>query len=541
MARHDDERGVLTESRHPPALAWRWEVALVLFAVLAAALPMVIYPLGRDQSIQAYAGWQYLDGAVPGLDVWDNRPPGSAYLFALAQILFGHTQSSIRWFDLLWTTATALGLAALGRRWFGGAAGLAAAALWVWSYATVYDFWNSAQVDGTLTLPCLGVIALADRGARDRRARWWLAAGVLIAQAFMIKSIVLVIGLPMLTILWTTRADRGLRRGVVVPLLWSALGFALGLAPWVIGLALAGGLGPILDAQRNMNPGYTMLTLSHGIGALLAAAADGVTWFSLMHLPLLALALIGLWALRSVRPETAALVVGWLMAAVIGWIAQMKFYHYHTLPVLAPLALLAGLGADRLVRWVMRSTSSIHRWDSWAVVPLLVAALGVGSLIRWGDQWADLLRVMTPSVTREDVWREMPRDLYRSSCVAANIDMARWLVENSGPDDTFFVWGFEPLIYFEALRPAPTRYIYNIPQVVPWALPKWREELMGDLRASRPLHIVLCRRDAIPWTTGRGKDSVALLRDFPALSELIDRDYEPVWQSDLFIVLLRRP
>jgi hypothetical protein len=524
----------------PPALPLRREVCLVVLLVLAAALPTVIWPMGRDQAIQAYSGWAFFDGAVPGRDVWDHKPPGTGYLYGVSQALFGHTQAAIRWFDLLWSLATALGLAALARRWFGGGAGLAAGALWAWSYATVYDFWSSAQVDGFLVLPCLGALWLVEGGIRTRRPWQWCAAGALIAQAFVIKYIVLALGLALLAALIAARGKTGLFRGVLVPLLWTFLGFAVGLAPWVTGLAAAGGLGPVLDAQRIMNAGYTMLALGDGTIPLIGAAGGGVTWFSLSHLPLLVFALVGLPGLRRVSPPIAAIVVGWLLAAVIGWLGQMKFYHYHSLPLLAPLALLSGLGVHCAVGRMKGLGGSRRSWSAAAAVPLIVAALGAGSVSRWAHGWADLVRVSGPGLTREDLWRAMPRYLYRSSSVTANIDMARWLTGNSDPGDLFYIWGFEPLIYFLAERPAPTRYIYNVPQLVSWGAPEWRDQLVEDLRSDPPLHMVVCHHDEIPWTTGRQEDSALLLSHFQELRLLLEEEYVFLGRNDLFSVYRRK-
>ena len=220
--------------------AQRWIALVALTAVFLICLPMVIYPMAKDQAFYAYAGWMLREGGTPGVDWWSQTPPGMACLSALSQILFGHTSAAIRWLDLIWAIATAAALGALGRRLTDSAWGWLAAPIWAWSYAANYNFWHSAQVDGFLTLPMVGALLLARRGCEERRPLWWGAAGALLCQAFMIKYVALGLLLPLALGLWVSRGALGSTRGVLLPLVWTAAGFLLGAMPWVAWLASTG-------------------------------------------------------------------------------------------------------------------------------------------------------------------------------------------------------------------------------------------------------------------------------------------------------------
>jgi 4-amino-4-deoxy-L-arabinose transferase-like glycosyltransferase len=506
-------------------------VALLLAAVLASCLPTLTYPMGRDQAFYACGGWVILRGGVPGIDWLALAPPGTAYLCALSQILFGHTQTAIRWLDLLWTVATALSLAALGSWLLGRRAGFLAGALWAWSYGANFDFWNSAQVDGFLTLPTVGVLALAWRGLERRAAWWWIAAGALLAQAFMIKYIALALGLPLAAMLWSSRRPWGATRGVIVPLLWTALGFAVGLAPWIALMLAQGSLGTLLEAQSGMRVGYTSLASSW------KWMRPGLFWFLVSFTGLMIFSLVGLLALRRRSSPVGALVVGWFMAAAVAYAAQRKFFPYHSLPLLAPLALLAALGAVWIVD-SLRSMRAVRQPPvAWAAVLALFAVSQVLAFQHWAEAWGDAVFVLGPS-TREDLWRQLRPRL--SSSVAANMDLAERIRAESSPTDTIFLWGSEPLVHFLAERPAPGRFWVNTWLMAPWGDPAWHGELIASLRERRPSHIVVCRGDAVPWVTGHGKSSEDLLAGFDDLRRLIEEDFQPAWQTPLFRVYRRR-
>ena len=49
-----------------------------------------------DESLYLLMASSILDGHIPYSVVWDIKPPGIYVLFSLAQILFGHSISSIR-------------------------------------------------------------------------------------------------------------------------------------------------------------------------------------------------------------------------------------------------------------------------------------------------------------------------------------------------------------------------------------------------------------------------------------------------------------
>ena len=54
---------------------------------------------GRDQGIYSVVGRTILDGGVPYKDVWDFKPPGIYFVYALSRALFGKSMAAVRIFE----------------------------------------------------------------------------------------------------------------------------------------------------------------------------------------------------------------------------------------------------------------------------------------------------------------------------------------------------------------------------------------------------------------------------------------------------------
>src|SRR5213592_1078140 len=85
---------------------WLWFALLA--ALLAVRVPSLVQPAGGDQGLYVYEGQRVLAGDVPYRDVWDQKPPAIAFLYAAAWRIWPH-ESVVPLADLL----AAAGVAAL--------------------------------------------------------------------------------------------------------------------------------------------------------------------------------------------------------------------------------------------------------------------------------------------------------------------------------------------------------------------------------------------------------------------------------------------
>ena len=61
-----------------------WAVGLVVILLVALAIkePELLLPIGPDQGTYSYVAERILDGQLPYVDAWDNKPPATYYLHA---------------------------------------------------------------------------------------------------------------------------------------------------------------------------------------------------------------------------------------------------------------------------------------------------------------------------------------------------------------------------------------------------------------------------------------------------------------------------
>ena len=70
---------------HPAVVSPRsrmW-LGLALLFVFLRTFPAFSYPIARDQATFCFIGQRLLEGKHLYLDLWDNKPPGIFYIYAL--------------------------------------------------------------------------------------------------------------------------------------------------------------------------------------------------------------------------------------------------------------------------------------------------------------------------------------------------------------------------------------------------------------------------------------------------------------------------
>jgi len=100
--------------------------------VLIWAIPNLRYPIGRDQATYCVVGDGLLRGQLLYRDLWDNKPPGIFYIYALIVKAFGPVMWCVGVVDILWLLAISCCIFFFVRRYLGAPA----AALSMVFYAT---------------------------------------------------------------------------------------------------------------------------------------------------------------------------------------------------------------------------------------------------------------------------------------------------------------------------------------------------------------------------------------------------------------------
>lgn len=524
--------------------AW---LARAAWAVVAfSCLQILLFGFGRDQGIYAVVGEGLLDGSMPYRDVWDFKPPGIFFVYALAEALLGKSMTSVRIFECAGLVFMVLAFRKLGREVFGSAAaGLLGGAVAALIHAEL-EFWHTGQPEsfgGMLTMAGLALtVGAAVRGESTFRARLavWLATGAVFGAAFLCKpplggGAIVCAGYVAAVRYRATRRPGSLFSPFVVMGMGSLVPLALcALFFW------ARGAWPALSwTLFEFTPGYTKLgwvnRTAHGL--FLYSLTETLQGFSYLLPVAAALGVI----LPTVHPrERGAVLLLSLLVLVhgAGIALQAKFFQYHFGATLPVVSAVAGLGLYKGFRVAVRGGVP----GAAAFVGAIVWLVSLRDALRHnpGTFWERTQDRMEYLFLRDRTREALDEKLYYVADYDLDVDRkaGRRVAALTRPGQSIFVWGFEPAIYWFSGRRAASRYVYDVPQRAAWQREGARRELLRDLERDPPQLVVVQHNDVFPFVTGDVLDSHAALGTFPELSVLVDTGYrlaESVEDVDLYV------
>ena len=325
----------------PPPLA-STRVAVLLIIAVAVATRIVSWwnPVAHpDDQFYLLAGEQLLAGHWPYVDVWDRKPLGLFLIYAGVASLGG----GILMLNLVATAfaaATALVIRQMALR-FAGPVGATMCAL---AYLLVIPLIGGMNGQSPVFYNLLMAVAAwllidaAQAGQVRSIVQRALLAMLLCGVAITVKQVAFVeggfFGLAFLWLLW--RRDMPLVRlaltgtaMVVIALLPTALTIG--------GYAIAGRAA--LDTY--IQASFVSIFEKGGWGA--TAKLAGLAFFFLHVTPLLVMAILGAWDRRRARQGDVRdlLLIGWCIAALLGYLSVPNFFDHYALPVIAPLCISA--------------------------------------------------------------------------------------------------------------------------------------------------------------------------------------------------------
>jgi hypothetical protein len=296
-------------------------VLLALLAPLWAQLHKIGAP--QEEGFMLVVPDRVLHGALPHADLAWLYGPASAWFPAAAYRLFGTDVLTARLVGLVYELVTVGVIFLLGLRW--GRVSATAASLVAVLFVTTKGLtplpWNGA-LPLVLLAVLFGVRALEHVEARAVARRAAFAAGLCAALATVFRADV-AIGVVAALVVLGWRSPPWLRRDAIV-------GFAVGLVPWVVHVAMAGpgtvfrGLvtDPLHLQPSNEMPVPPNPRIVHGFIESfiysanpkwplprLSFAAQLTAWFFLIVFALVATLAVALWARRRARTVRATLLL----------------------------------------------------------------------------------------------------------------------------------------------------------------------------------------------------------------------------------------
>ncbi len=501
--------------RHP--LVW------AVLAVFVLALPVLSYPMGRDQAAYANIGRSILGGGTPYLDMWDLKPPPIYYIYAFGIQLFGTGWGAIRALDLLFVPLGMVGLYAVGKRLFSPAIG-------VWGaffYGAFYfseTFSSITQSDSLVTIPMIWAVlcaVLAVQSTPRSHSSWGFSmlTGVICGLVLWFKQYqaFFVVALILNHILTRKSHPRAL--------LEDAVCFAIG------GIVSA---GILFVYFWQMGIFSEMLLIAEGASGYNTRLNDFASvlaqlWhyaqFRWLHWGLLLL-FVGAWlpirliAKDSTHAQGWRLVGLWLLSGLAFVVAQRLGFDTHWLPMLPALALFGAYSADALVRWINKPA-------------VLWAFVGMVALVPFSATWVKALPYYAGTIDQEAYYRQFPSGDFR---VWESLSVVEYLRPRLVAGDTLFTWGFRPEVAYMGQWQPPTRFQFHQPTIARWFPQEWQEENVQTLWAAMPSYVLILQNDNMPWVTGEDKDSNTLLQGYTELNNWLMANYERETQIGEFFV-----
>ncbi|MCH2109661.1 MAG: glycosyltransferase family 39 protein, partial [Polyangiaceae bacterium] len=470
----------LTAQRAHDPDNWLKVASWILIAFSIAQV--VVFSFGRDQGIYALVADGMLQGEMPYRDLWDFKPPGIFFVYAIAQAVFGQSMVAIRVLEGIFMVASAWASRSIGEHLFQSkTAGLLGGAIACMVHAQL-EFWHTGQPEtfaGSLTILALALTLKTTPPSR----RWiqWAVVGALFGFCFLLKPPLG--GGALACAIWagiTTKDRRQPLLRYLLPVLVMALGSAIPILLCLLWFGANDALEALKWTLGDFAPGYTALSWhdKSPIGLLYHALSESLFDYS----SLLTSGFLLLLALHG-RPATekrgATLIFSILSFQLIGIAIQGKFFQYHFAASVPLLSLLAGQGYYKLFRrWAIGSLSG-----SLAFAALFSAMTFLSRPVNdvpgspFQRMRARMLHLFTGGKALSRA--ELDRHLHYVSDY--NLDADRLvnaaLTKRLKPGDPLYIWGFEPVIYWLGNHQPASRFIYNVPQRARWERDKSRQLL----------------------------------------------------------------
>jgi len=466
-------------------------LAAILVAAALIRLRLANLPLERDEGEYAYAGQLLLQGVPPYQLVYNMKFPGTYGAYAAIMAVFGQTAWGIHVGLALVNAATTWLLYLLARRLAGERAALVAAAAFAVLSLDRWIMGVFAHATQFVILPVVAGLLLLERASASKRLGFFVAAGVLLGLAVLMKQhAVAFVAFALAILLWRDlKIDRSplgaaLRRSGAL-----ALGAAAPLAILCALLVAQGLFGRFwLWTVRYATAYVSEVPWSRALPALVAGfhSVTIATWALWL---VAALGLAGMW-LAPWRRETRAYVLGLLLAAFVTVCPGFYFRAHYFIAMLPAVALLVGVAIVSLER---RAATALGPAAAAAAVALLLAAI-----LSYVATERGYLFTMSP----DDVSRER----YGRNLFVEAPAIGRFIEARTAAGDQVAVIGSEPEIYFYANRRSATGYIYMYPLMEPQPFAtRMQDELIREVEAAHPAMIVFVA-SRTSWAPRPGSD-----------------------------------
>lgn len=467
-----------------PALLFIFAALLIILGRVPA---VIAPPWDIDEGLYAAVGQALGRGDLLYQDIWDNKPPGIYFFFDWLGKL-SQDYAVIRLAASLILVATAGVVFYLSKRILTPAK--AYWALAIFSFLAIVPIFETNVTNSELLLilpTSLAIFLTILVEAGSLRRRYLILVGLLIAVAFLFKTVAIFDGLAIVTYLY-------LRRG---KLILPDLGLVLAGAG-TVALLLLGYL-----SQHNLWGDFIRATLLNNFGYIGQGSLAEVSFIAIDN-PLitvggkiLALA-AGVLLIKREYPRMppVALIYLWLAFTLFGaFLSGRPFLHYLISALPAAVIVIPDFMAEAILAWKSRGVEARSFVKGVLLAGGLSAALVLGfagkiEIISSSPEasrvvrgyYANAFGYLSGRISQSEYF-----DFYGET-VNLNLKLRDWLVINSSVSDRVYIWGNAPWVYYLSSRRPATKYLAAYQHTF---VKEARGEVTAELTADPPRFIIV--------------------------------------------------
>jgi hypothetical protein len=358
---------------------------------------------------------------------------------------------------------------------------------------------GTVNLETVLHLPYILAIGFFLKASTSRRLKWYLLAGLSAALATLVKQVG--------GVLFFVFLCYGISE-------WWRKGPSFSAKQWFYRYVLLGigGLLPVLGVITFYHfHGYTLYQLYDSVlGSNLRYIQKGHEYASLIDsfvfrlkfiLQENSLLWVGtafasayiVWRIRRNRGQPSDRILLWwaFWSFAILWGSGFFFPHYF-LQIISPFSILAAYGMVTI--WKLpKSLSPLLRFmvqGGWVILLFVMVMIFVKTDYKYFFSYTPVERTLFQHRVPKGI--SLLDDIYNM----VQNEIAKYIRNHTDPNETIYVWGISPQIFFLAQRRTATRYRnnYDISMLVTHnrqeALQIYASTVMEDLRKSPPAYIV---------------------------------------------------
>jgi len=453
-------------------------LALAVLFVVVRALPILSFPMGRDQATYLVVGKGLLEGKQLYRDLWDIKPPGIFIVYAGIAKLFGRAMWSVAMVDILLLLLISYLLFRFTEPYLGRAGAAPAVMVHASMHGEMAYFWITQPE--TFQVACV----LAGYLLMKRRGRWWEAssfvAGLLLGYACWLKynGVAFLPFLLFLPFLDTSGLDREPPRvSLSIPwrnwlaraaLLLAGLAAAIGIVlAWIV---FKGAWPAMKEAQFELLPRYAAMAVQRRPHYLLSVFARTNYFLGEWNLWATLAGLLVAWMRRDLRRFAPVFLAA--LTAYAAVVMQVRFHDYYFQTCYPFFAAIWAY----LVVSIYEGTCVLARnlrqrgWRLAAGLVWIVFAEGVfwplpGEFNKLTMRYEELREWRAdPETFYSNYPRQLPVEFLRGQ-----FDVIHYLEKNGRPSDGVYLWSADCAIYYLSGHQPPTRFLSDSHMMSLWS------------------------------------------------------------------------